>query len=112
MQTTKTSGIGIWVLDFSTRFLSHRHLPIFLAIGAILVMLPALKIGLVADDLVQRAVELRPDQLPARLQDTGMAQNPGSLGAVLHDLFPGITRMAQAKDYGVLPWWAPDDLRL
>ena len=112
MQTTKTSGIGIWVLDFSTRFLSHRHLPIFLAIGAILVMLPALKTGLVADDLVQRAVELGPDQLPPRLQDTGMPQNPGSLGTVLHDLFPGITRMAQAKNYGVLPWWAPDDLRL
>lgn len=75
-------------------------------------MLPALKVGLVADDLVQRAVELRPDQLPAGLQDTGMPQNSGSLGTVLHDLFPGITRMAQAKDYGVLPWWAPDDLRL
>jgi hypothetical protein len=73
-------------------------------------MLPALKVGLVADDLVQRAVELRPDQLPARLSDTGMPQNPGSLGTVLHDLFPGITRMTQAKDYGVLPWWAPENL--
>src|SRR5208282_5235670 len=50
--------------------------------------------------------------LPARLQDTGMPQNSGSLGTVLHDLFPGITRMTQAKNYGVLPWWAPDDLRL
>ena len=112
METPKTNGIGTRVLDFSMRFLSHRRLPAILAIGAILVMLPALKVGLVADDLVQRAVELGPDQLPPRLQDTGMAQNPGSLGTVLHDLFPGITRMAQAKDYGVLPWWAPDDLRL
>ena len=112
MHATKTCGTGTWVLDFSKRILSHRHLPVILAIGAILVMLPALKTGLVADDLVQRAVELGLDQLPPRLQDTGMAQNPGSLDTVLHDLFPGITRMAQAKDYGVLPWWAPDDLRL
>ncbi len=112
MEPVTQNGIGIRGLDFSKKFLSHCRLPIFLAIGAVLVMLPALKVGLVADDLVQRAVELGPDQLPARLQDTGMAQNSGSLGTVLHDLFPGITRMTQAKDYGVLPWWAPDDLRL
>src|SRR5208337_4542927 len=103
---------GIWRLEFLKKCLSHHHLPTVLAIGAILVMLPALRVGLVADDLVQRAVELEPDQLPARLQDTGMPQNSGTLGTVLHDLFPGITRMARAKDYGLLPWWAPDDLKL
>jgi hypothetical protein len=112
MEPMKQNGIGIPGLDFVKKFLSHHHLPTVLAIGAILVMLPALRVGLVADDLVQRAVELGPNQLPARLQDTGMPQTSGSLGTVLHDLFPGITRMAQAKDYGVLPWWAPDDFRL
>jgi hypothetical protein len=112
MQSVKQNGIGIRALDFLKKFLSRRRLPIFLAIGAVLVMLPALKVGLVADDLVQRAVELGPDQLPAHLQDTGMPQNSGSLGTVVRDLFPGITRMTQAKNYGVLPWWAPDDLRL
>ena len=112
METSKNNGIGTQASNFFKRWLEHRHLPIFFAIGAILVMLPALKVGLVADDLVQRAVELGPAQLPPRLQDTGMPQNSGSLATVLHDLFPGITRMTQAKDYGVLPWWAPDDLRL
>ncbi len=112
MEPVKQSGIRIRGLNFLKKFLSHHHLPTALAIGAILVMLPALRVGLVADDLVQRAVELGPDQLPTRLQDTGMPLNPGRLGTVLHDLFPGITRMAQAKDYGVLPWWAPDDLKL
>jgi hypothetical protein len=112
METSKNNGIGTQSSNFFKRLLEHRRLPAILAIGAIIVMLPALKVGLVADDLVQRAVELRPDQLPARMQDTGMPQNSGSLGTVLHDLFPGITRMAQAKDYGVLPWWAPDDLHL
>ena len=75
-------------------------------------MLPALKTGLMADDLVQRAVELRPDQLPARLRDAGIPPDSGSLGTVLRDLFPGINRMAPVKNYGLLPWWTPDDMKL
>jgi hypothetical protein len=112
----KTNGIGTRVLDFSKRFLEHRYLPAILAIGVILVMLPALKTGLMADDLVQRAVELRPDQLPARLRDTGMPPDSGNLGTVLRDLFPGLggdpRSIALAKNYGLLPWWTPDDMKL
>ena len=100
------------ILNVLKRFLEHRHLPAILAIGAILVMLPALKTGLMADDLVQRAVELRPDQLPARLRDAGIPPDSGSLGTVLRDLFPGINRMAPVKNYGLLPWWTPDDMKL
>ncbi len=112
METTKTKGTGTRARDFSKRFLEHRYLPAILAIGAILVMLPALKTGLMADDLVQRAVELRPDQLPARLRDAGIPPDSGSLGTVLRDLFPGINRMAPVKNYGLLPWWTPDDMKL
>ena len=50
-------------------------------------MLPALKTGLVADDLMQRAVELRPGQLPARMHETGNPADSGSLATVLRDLF-------------------------
>jgi hypothetical protein len=46
METMKTNGTGTRVWDFSKRFLEHRYLPAILAIGAILVMLPALKTGL------------------------------------------------------------------
>lgn len=102
-------------LDFCKRCLEYRRLPVFLAIGAVLVMLPALKLGLVADDLPQRAVELRPDQLPARLQETGNSPDSGKFSTVLFDLF-GINRNPQSvvlmKNYGALPWWTPDDLRL
>jgi hypothetical protein len=116
METIKTKGTGTRVLDFSKRFLAHRYLPAVLAIGAILVMLPALKTGLVLDDLVQRVVELKPGQLPARMRDTGMPPDSGSLGTVLCDLFPGLDQdprcMALAKNYGLLPWWTPDNLRL
>jgi hypothetical protein len=100
------------ILNVFKRFLKHRRLPAVLAIGAILVMLPALKIGLVADDLVQRVVELKPSQLPARMQAMGVPPDSGSLGTVLRDLFPGLNRIAPAKSYGLLPWWTPDDLRL
>jgi hypothetical protein len=112
METTKTKGTGTRARDFSKRFLEHRYLPAILAIGAILVMLSALKTGLMADDLVQRAVELRPDQLPARLRDAGIPPDSGSLGTVLRDLFPGINRMVPVKNYGLLPWWTPDDMKL
>lgn len=112
----RTEGTDSALLAFTKKFLGHRSLPVFLAIGAILLMLPALKTGLMADDLVQRAVELRPDQLPARMHDTGMPPDSGRLGTVLRDLFPGLGEdsrsIAQAKDYGLLPWWAPDDLKL
>ncbi len=112
----KTEATGSAILAFTKRLLEHRYLPVMLAIGAIVVMLPAWKTGLMADDLVQRAVELRPGQLPVRLRDTGMPPDSGSFGTVLRDLFPGLGRdsrsIAQAKNYGLLPWWAPDDLKL
>jgi hypothetical protein len=114
METPKTNGIGTRVLDFSKRFLEHRHLPAILAIGAVLVMLPALKTGLFMDDLPQRAVELKPDQLPLRMHETGNPADSGSFSTVLFDLF-GFDRNPQCvalmKNYGALPWWTPDGLR-
>jgi hypothetical protein len=95
--------------------LEHRYLPAILAIGAILVMLPALKVGLVMDDLPQRAVELRPDQLPPRMHETGNPADSGSFSTVLFNLF-GFDRnphcVSLMKNYGALPWWTPDGLRL
>lgn len=97
------------------KFLEHRQLPAMLALGAILVMLPTVRLGLIADDLPQRAVELRPDQLPTRMWETGNPADAGKLGTVLFDLF-GFNRdpqtVAVMKHYGTLPWWTPDDLRL
>lgn len=106
---------GTRILDFSKRFLAHHHLPVFLAIGAILVMLPALKLGLIADDLPQRMVEFRPEQLPPSMHATGMLpSDSGSFSTVLFGLF-GLNRnpqyLALMKNYGALPWWTPDDLR-
>jgi len=102
------------VLDLSRRFLEHRSLPVLLAIGAVVVMLPALKTGLVMDDLLQRSIELKPIQLPPRMHETGNPLACGRFSTVLCDLF-GFNRdpgcMALAKSYGVLPWWTPNTFR-
>jgi len=103
-------------LNFLRKFLEQRHLPSILALGAILVMLPALKIGLVADDLPQRAIALKPSQLPLRMRETGNPADSGSFSTVIRDFFFGGYRDAQnlalSKNYGMLPWWTPDNLRL
>ncbi len=105
---------GVRVLDFLKRFLSHRHLPVFLAIGAIWLMLPALKTGLFLDDLPQRVTELRPDQLPPRMHETGNPADSGSFSTVLRDLFFNRTPqdMTLMKNYGMFPWWTSDNIRL
>src|SRR5208337_4627783 len=76
---------------------------------------PALNLGLIADDLPQRAVELRPDQLPPRMQETGNPPDSGRFSTVLLDLF-GFSRNPQClssmKSYGTLPWWTSDKLKL
>jgi hypothetical protein len=80
-------------------------------------MLPALKTGLFWDDLPQRAVELRPSQLPPRMHETGNPADSGSFSTVLCDLFPGFIHRdpqctALAKNYGILPWWTSDNFRV
>jgi hypothetical protein len=77
-------------------------------------MLPALKTGLMLDDLPQRAVELKPDQLPPRMHETGNPLDSGSFSTVLRDLFfnRNPQDMTLMKNYGMLPWWTADNLRL
>ena len=102
------------VWDFTKRCLAHRYLPAALAIVAVLVMLPALNLGLAADDLIQRAVALRPSQLPPRIHETGIPLDSGSLPGVLRDFFfhRDPECLALMRNYGVVPWWAPGDLSL
>jgi len=92
--------------------LAHRRLPLALAIATAIIMLPALGAGLFMDDLVQRVIELKPAELPARIQDTGLGfSENGKLGTVACDLF-GLGRRKEAvelaKDYGLLTWWMPE----
>ena len=101
-------------VDLAKSILSSGPIPVLLAAGATLRMLPALRTGLFLDDLPQRATELRPDQLPTHFQETGNPADPGSFPTVLHSLFFNRTReeFATMKRYGVSPGWTPDDLKL
>ena len=55
---TRTRALNLFL-----RWLEHPWLPTMLALGAIMLMLPALKLGLIMDDLPQRMVALPPGQV-------------------------------------------------
>ena len=67
------------------RWLEHPRLPAMLALGAVLVMLPALKLGLMMDDLPQRMVALPPERVPPRIHDIGLPLNSGSCSTVTRE---------------------------
>ena len=92
--------------------LEHRRLPLMLAVAAIFFMLPALSMGLLGDDLIQRLNQFPPAELPPRILDTGfVAEDSGQLGTVVGNLFrflPDKDAKTRAIDYGIEPWWASE----
>ena len=113
MKTKATKGLGNGIAELLKRLLEYRHLPVLLAAGAMLAMLPALKTGLVVDDLIQRPFQFKASQLPMRMQEL-LPPDSGSLRRVLSGLFGSIVnpeQVALAKDYGLLGWWGPEDIR-
>ncbi|HWI56724.1 MAG TPA: hypothetical protein VNZ22_05825, partial [Bacillota bacterium] len=100
--------LAVW-----TRHLcGHPRFPWVLALGAFVLMLPAVPTGLLCDDLIQRPAQFRPADLPPRLLDTGLVPgDSGTLGTVLGHQFAflrGKEAAARARDYGIAPWWAPE----
>lgn len=99
------------------QFLESSYLPYVLAVLSILFMLPSLKTGLVMDDLIQRIPQLDPSsEVPAGLYQTGcVPDNCGTLRAVVFDTF-GFSRdpkkIQLGKQYGILPWWFNDEMKL
>jgi hypothetical protein len=55
----------LWLLR---RGLGHRYLPLVLAVAAFVIMLAALKAGLITDDLIHRSMLVEPSELPERLR--------------------------------------------
>lgn len=82
--------------------LQHRHLPWHLAIIAMLLCAPALRLGWLLDDDFHRAALTRPD-VPA------LSRSPTDLFAYIKgDEAANRTSMA----LGMLPWWSREDLRI
>jgi len=95
------------------RLLAHPHFPVWLALGAVLLMVPALKTGLSADDLVQRPFQFKLRELPPQMRQL-MPPDSGTLPRVLSSLFGSVTtpdQLAAAKEYGIVGWWAPEDIK-
>jgi hypothetical protein len=92
--------------------LECRGFPWALALAAIVLMLPALTVGLLGDDLIQRLNQFPPDQLPPRILETGfVAKDSGQLGTVLGNLFGYVRGKEAARlamDYGFTPWWTSE----
>lgn len=84
------------------RLTGHPSLSLALALAAIVLMLPALKIGLLGDDIIQRLRQLTPAELPARIMDTGFVPSEsGKLSTVLGGLFayiPGEAAATRARE--------------
>jgi hypothetical protein len=99
------------VINFGRPLLNSRQLPLFLALLAAISMLPALKVGLFGDDLIQRPTQLKAADLPAHLVDTGLVPpDSGELSTVVLQLFNYLGRpnaISAARDYGIVPWWIP-----
>jgi len=83
-------------------WLSHRRLPLFLSLLAVLLCAPSLWLGLYADDYVLSVALAHPSPAPA------LARSPWRLFAFI-DSEPALRRMI---DFGGVPWWTSPDLRL
>ncbi len=102
----------MWLLR---RGLGHRYLPAVLAVAAFVIMLPALKAGLITDDLMHRSMLVEPSELPEQLHDSGMIpEGSGKLPTVLVSLFAPVRTsgdVRRLKGSGVLPYWTYDGLK-
>ncbi|MBN1663997.1 MAG: hypothetical protein JW943_10395 [Deltaproteobacteria bacterium] len=88
----------------AARRLTHPRLALHLSLLAMILTLPALWVGLQLDDFSQRMTVLGLNKLV----------HPGPLGYLdVYSFLKGNQQTADlAKNMGVLPWWAPSDLRL
>ena len=84
--------VGTWLI--------HRHLPLLLAVLAVLLVSPALVVGWQLDDHFHRLVMTR-----------GAGGNIGPMEA-FSSLRGDAAENRRLTEWGVLPWWTPEDLRL
>lgn len=98
------------------RVLAHRHLPVVLAVAAFIIMLPALRAGLLNDDLCHRAELIGLSRINEQLFDVGLAdEDSGRLSKAVSDLFVSVSpdkNLERLKNYGALPWWTYEGLRV
>jgi len=96
-------------------WLEHRRLPVFLAVFAVAVMLPALGHGWFLDDMMFRARFLEPTGIGGGTEQVGgLFKSTSKLPDAMSDLYVFFNDEDAEKvmDYGVVPWWADPDCRI
>ncbi len=89
--------------DTARRVLSHRGLPLFVAVVAVLLCAPSLWLGLQADDHILR-LELMEDPL-----DPAWSRSPAEAFA----FFNGDKEVMRGfVESGLIPWWSHESLKL
>lgn len=96
--------------------LASRHLPLILALAAIVVSLPAVGAGLMTDDFMHHPLLAGESPSLQRLSEIGLApRDPGRLRTALSDLFVVVDpneNLQRFRAYGALPWWTADGYRV
>ena len=89
-------------------WLASRHVPIVLAILAIVVMLPAVRHGWFLDDMMFRARLLESSEMNEQLgEDGGIFRRMDSLSEVMSGLYAFVghrENVEEVMNYGVVPW--------
>jgi hypothetical protein len=86
-----------------TKWLSHRYLPLVLALLAMALALPSLWAGLLADDFTQRNI----------LQGTPFAAKFFGSPLAMFDFVDGNPeRTRKLMDIGFMPWWSLENVRV
>jgi hypothetical protein len=97
---TKDSGAGF--KSFVRKILTHRFFPLFAAILAIVLTLPSLKAGLIADDYHHKLL-MSGSKSPIRLLNSPIDMFRFFDGNPEH--------IFKLKDYGFLPWWTYEKVK-
>ena len=94
------------------RMLEHRRLPVFLAVLAVVVMLPALGHGWFLDDMMFRARFLNSSGISDSMQGSGgLFKSTSKLRDAMSGLYVFFDEdgAESVMDYGVIPWWSDPD---
>ncbi|MBP7053066.1 MAG: hypothetical protein KBE65_18835 [Phycisphaerae bacterium] len=95
---------------------SETLVVLIVSLGAIVVSLPALKMGFLNDDFMHRSILAGPSESGDRLAQRGlMPQGSGHLGFALSHLFVAVhpdENLQPLRTYGALPWWTCDGFRV
>jgi len=103
------------IVGYIRGFLEHRRLPVFLAVLAVVVMLPALGHGWFLDDMMFRARFLEPTGTGDEMGKVGgLFKSTAKLPDAMSDLYVFFNDEDAEKvmDYGAIPWWADPDCRI